>query len=356
MTSGLGSKFTSSGVTATGALLSTVTLTGGESSTTDFGTIAAGSAGSIDTLTITAGFNATNVKGEVTAGTISAGTIAFNSGSTGSFTVGGGTITSLSMSGRAAAAELILKSGTTSAVVSASGMEGNTAATINGSAGAVASAFALTGGPGADVITGGAGADTITGGAGSDNLVGGAGDDVFVISSAAHFTSTETIDGTSGTDTIRFSSTAADPTLTLTATVRNIDNVVIGSSAGVTTGTTALNVNAALVGNALSITGNDGANTLTGTAYADTTTGGGGADTITLGVDGASDTVKLGTTAASADSISNFLVGSSNGDILYFASAKANNVAHGAGAAVTAEVRHLWAKKGCFGLRFGIAV
>ena len=48
-------------------------------------------------------------------------------------------------------------------------------------------------------------------------------------------------------------------------------------------GTTALNINASLVTNALTMTGNAGANTLTGTGYADRISGGAGNDTLNGG-------------------------------------------------------------------------
>jgi Ca2+-binding RTX toxin-like protein len=62
--------------------------------------------------------------------------------------------------------------------------------------------------------------------------------------------------------------------------------VTIGTGTGVsavTTGTAALNVNAAAVLNALMIQGNDGANILTGTGWADVIFGGAGNDQIAGG-------------------------------------------------------------------------
>jgi Ca2+-binding RTX toxin-like protein len=157
--------------------------------------------------------------------------------------------------------------------------------TINGADGSVET---IIGTQTADVINGGSGADIITGGAGADNIDGGADNDIFIIGSAAHHAAGETITGGAGADTIRFTSTTAGETLTLTATVTDVQNaitVVIGDAAGGTTGTTALNVTAAaLTGTLLvTLTGNDGANILTGTANNDTITGGGGNDTITGG-------------------------------------------------------------------------
>jgi len=71
-----------------------------------------------------------------------------------------------------------------------------------------------------------------------------------------------------------------------------MEAVTIGDAAGVTTGTAALNIDASAVANALTITGNDGANTLVGTASADTIAANAGNDTVTGG-DGA-DIVNLG--------------------------------------------------------------
>ena len=142
-------------------------------------------------------------------------------------------------------------------------------------------ALSITGNAGANAITGTLFADTITGGAGVDALNGGDGNDVFLVSLATDMASEEALDGGNGTDVLRF--TGATGTLTLAAFVTNLEQVVIGTAAGATTGTAALNVDASLVGSALSITGNAGANALTGTAFEDTITGGAGADILNGG-------------------------------------------------------------------------
>jgi Ca2+-binding RTX toxin-like protein len=149
----------------------------------------------------------------------------------------------------------------------------------------------ILGTAGADIINGGDGNDTITGGAGADNLNGGADDDVFIIAAAADHAAGETIEGGTGNDTIRFTSTTATVTLTLGADVTDVDgliNVVISDAAGVTSGTTALNVTAAALAGALrvNLTGNDGDNILTGTANQDTISGGNGNDEIIGGAGG----------------------------------------------------------------------
>ena len=140
----------------------------------------------------------------------------------------------------------------------------------------------MYGATGVDTLTGGDGNDVLGGRGGADVISGGNGNDIVLLGSG-EFVAGETIDGGANADTIRFTSTTASDTLTLTAGVTGIENVVIGDADGVTTGTTALNVNAALVGNALSITGNDGDNTVVGTAFGDTVTANGGNDTITGG-------------------------------------------------------------------------
>jgi Ca2+-binding RTX toxin-like protein len=137
---------------------------------------------------------------------------------------------------------------------------------------------------------------TIIGGAGADDLDGSDGggtgnpNDVFIIAAAADHAAGEDIDGNAGTDTIRFTSTTANETLTLNAGV-TVETIEISDAAGDNTGTTALNVEArnmaasedvTLIGNdgSNSLIGNDGGNTITGGAGADTIDGGAGADTI----------------------------------------------------------------------------
>lgn len=123
---------------------------------------------------------------------------------------------------------------------------------------------------------------TITGTAEANTLITGKNDDVFI--TATPFAPGETITAGLGNDTLRFTSVSVIPeTLQLTALITGIESVEISDAAGDNTGTFDLNINAALVVNALSITGNDGDNILTGTAKADTIIGGLGADTINAG-------------------------------------------------------------------------
>ncbi len=141
----------------------------------------------------------------------------------------------------------------------------------------------LTGLAGNDTLQGGTGDDILNGGVGNDCLDGEGGSDLYVVALAGHHAIAEFTDsGASGIDEVRFSSNAAS-TLTLYSEDTGIEKVVIGTgklAAAVTTGTTALNVNASAVTNALWIVGNAGANFLTGSGYADTLDGGSGKDTL----------------------------------------------------------------------------
>jgi Ca2+-binding RTX toxin-like protein len=139
----------------------------------------------------------------------------------------------------------------------------------------------LTGTATVNKLEGGTGADTLVGGAGADLLYGGDGDDRFVVALAADLATGEIINGSNGTDELRFTSTVAS-TLTLTAGVA-VENIVVGTgtaSSAVTTATTAINVNAALAANGMSMLGNAGANTLTGSAFNDSIDGGAGNDSL----------------------------------------------------------------------------
>jgi Ca2+-binding RTX toxin-like protein len=92
-----------------------------------------------------------------------------------------------------------------------------------------AGADTITGGAGNDIVVGGDSADKITGGAGVDNLSGGAGDDLFVVGTAAHFTSlatVETVSGGTGTDVLEFSAgTAATVTAADLAAISSIEKI-----------------------------------------------------------------------------------------------------------------------------------
>lgn len=139
----------------------------------------------------------------------------------------------------------------------------------------------------ANVITGNDGNNLLNGKAGIDSLNGGKGSDIYVFDSAADHTDAEVTDtGNMGTDEIRFAASAAG-TLNLFAGDTGVERVVIGMGSDlnvVSTGTTALNVNATTVLNALTIIGNAGINILTGTAWGDAIDAGMGDDKLIGGV------------------------------------------------------------------------
>ena len=166
----------------------------------------------------------------------------------------------------------------------------------------------LNGGAGTDTLDGGLGNDILNGGGGEDTLQGGDGNDVFLFAIGDSGPG-ESVVGGAGTDALRFTATAGS--LDLAGSVE-VESVVIATAAGATTGTTAVDLDAANVTNALSIIGNNGANQITGTAFADTLTGNLGNDTLTGG-DG-NDTLKGG---AGADT----LQGEAGDDIILLTSA-----------------------------------
>jgi Ca2+-binding RTX toxin-like protein len=196
----------------------------------------------------------------------------------------------------------------------------------------------------ANSITGNDATNFLDGKAGIDNLDGGEGSDVYVIGLAADHPAAEITDsGSSGIDEVRFASTKAS-TLVLYAGDTGIENVVIGTGAAaqaVKTGTGALNVNASLVQNGLSIVGNAGANALTGTAFNDTLDGGPGNDVLTGGA-GADAFVFDSRPNASSnkDTITDFQVGI---DSLWFS--KAVLVGLGTSVAPLADVQ-FWSGPG----------
>jgi Ca2+-binding RTX toxin-like protein len=146
-------------------------------------------------------------------------------------------------------------------------------------------------------IEGNDGNNVIDGKGGVDTLDGGEGSDVYLVASATAHTAGEFDDSGSGEndiDEVRFA--GASGTLTLFAGDTGIERVVIGQGTGaaaVTTGTAALNVDASLVGNALQIEGNAGANILTGTVFSDEIIGGAGNDRLIGGL--GADTLRGGT-------------------------------------------------------------
>lgn len=145
----------------------------------------------------------------------------------------------------------------------------------------------LTAGASGNSLFGWNGKDFLFGGAGDDELDGGQGSDIYMVDIASDHWTAEFVDrgwGEGDLDEVRFSASVAS-TLTLFAGDTGIERVVIGTgtaanASAVTTGTTALNVNAALVGNALDLVGNNGANVITGTAFGDTFDGRAGNDQL----------------------------------------------------------------------------
>ena len=135
-----------------------------------------------------------------------------------------------------------------------------------------------------DQLTGMAGIDTLDGSAGDDTLNAGDGNDIILIGAAADHGAGEVINGGAGVDVIRFTSTTPDETLVLNSNITGVESVVIGTAAGLTTGTTALHVDASNVATGLTLTGNAGDNVLTGTNANDILNGGAGHDTLNGGL------------------------------------------------------------------------
>ena len=153
---------------------------------------------------------------------------------------------------------------------------------LNVDASQVLNGLSITGNAGDNELRGTSFNDVLTGGVGHDHLDGGNGSDIYMMNSAAEHPEAEITDtGTTGSDEVRFASTTTNNTLILYAGDTGIERVVIGTgtaASAVTTGTTALNVDASLVLNGLSIIGNAGANVLTGGVGIDSLDGGNGSD------------------------------------------------------------------------------
>ena len=130
---------------------------------------------------------------------------------------------------------------------------------------------------------------------------GGSGQDTYIFASSIDHSAAEVSDTGTGigeVDEIRFSSTTANQTLTLFVGDTGVEYVSIGTGVAfnpVTTGTTALSINASAVQNGLTIVGNNGVNTLTGTAYSDVIVGNAGNDVLNGGI--GADTLNAGTNA-----------------------------------------------------------
>jgi hypothetical protein len=146
-----------------------------------------------------------------------------------------------------------------------------------------------------DTFTGTDGDDMIDGRDGADVMTGGLGNDIFRITDPGHHDAGEVIDGGGGSaDAVWFASNSGG-SLELQSTVTGVEEVRLVSAHAVysSTETTAKNVDASDVGNALKIYGNDGANTIVGTGFGDTISANGGDDSITGGNE--ADTIHGGT-------------------------------------------------------------
>ncbi|MBY0362246.1 MAG: cadherin domain-containing protein [Phreatobacter sp.] len=220
----------------------------------------------------------------------------------------------------------------------------------------------LIGGAGNDRLFGGGGNDTINGGSGSDVLSGGAGNDTFLFA-ASDFAAGESVDGGTGTDTIRVSGSNTFSSGTVTSiealTFAGAATATLGASqigSGFATSlavtgdgsvnTIVVNLGASTSANLsswtfsnwtsgsdkITIVGSSGNDTITGTsrndviiggAGADVLNGGAGADTLSYAGSNAGVSANLATGSvsgghATGDTISNFenLAGSAFGDTL----------------------------------------
>jgi Ca2+-binding RTX toxin-like protein len=149
----------------------------------------------------------------------------------------------------------------------------------------------LRGGLGDDTLIGYTGADLLIGGDGLDLLQGGDGGDLYLMEVIKDHPGAEVQDlGSSGIDELRLADTKTG-SLTLFSGDVGLERVVIGVGTAATansSGTFALDINAAAAPNALTLVGNAGRNVLTGTAFDDVLDGGGGVDGLLGG--GGNDT------------------------------------------------------------------
>lgn len=172
----------------------------------------------------------------------------------------------------------------------------------------------LNGDAKANRIYGGSGDDVINGGAGNDTLDGGWGSDIYIVTSITEKTGAEIADTgpwNKGQDELRYAATATE-TLTLFAGDTGLERIVIGTGTGaaaIMTSKVALNVDATLAANSLSITGNAGKNVLTGSPFDDDLDGFSGNDVL---IGGAGEDTLIGGLGRDT------LTGGSGNDIFYF--------------------------------------
>ena len=200
--------------------------------------------------------------------------------------------TETSLDGGGGTNTLVLKAAGTVNLGSADQTSGDSTTVTNFQnvdASALSTAVSLTGSSAANTIIGGSGNDTIDGAGGADIIAAGAGNDTVT------YRGTETsIDGGAGTDTLILA--AAGGTTAINLSVSAGTDQTTGDSVNVTNFE---NVDASIVGSALTVTGSSSANTITTGSGNDTIDGGGGADVIVAG--SGNDTVSYYGTEVSID-------------------------------------------------------
>ena len=199
-----------------------------------------------------------------------------------------------------------LRSLATVEVITAGGFSGVTisgssaADTLNFSAVTLTGIGRIDGGAGNDTITGSATAATIAGGAGDDTIPGGAGNDTFLFGGTGD--GFDAITGGAGTDTI--AATGNDTVIGLRS-LATVEAISAGGFTGVTisgsSGSDTLNFSTVTLTGITRIDGGVGNDTITGPATAATFVGGAGDDTITGGA--GNDTFLFGGTSDGFDAI-----------------------------------------------------
>lgn len=192
----------------------------------------------------------------------------------------------------------------------------------------------------ANTITGNSAANVLHGLGGADSLDGAGGSDVYLIAALSDYALGESIadSGSSGVDEIRFASTTANQNLVLQSAVRGIELVTIGTGSGASatiTATTALSLNASAFndnGKGLTLTGNNGVNTIIGTDYTDTIISNKGNDWLTGRAGADSFVFNQAPGSSNTDTITDFASGT---DKLTFS--KAVYTTLGTGSTITAN-------------------